>query len=77
MNFWDGWPTDRILILFSALAFALISVQVGLFHYRGNFRHRVMWGPVLSAPLLALICPGPGAVELLLAADSLRGFSSG
>ncbi|MDA8235064.1 MAG: hypothetical protein M0Z31_09755 [Clostridia bacterium] len=55
MAFWEGWPTDRILMVFSGLAFVMISIQVGLFHYRGNFRHWVMWGPVLSSPLLALL----------------------
>lgn len=52
---WSGWPTNRVLLVFTGLAFAMIAVQVGLFHYRGNFRHKVMWGPVLTAPILALL----------------------
>lgn len=55
MDFWIGWPTERILLLFTGLALAMIAVQVGLFHYRGNFRHKVMWGPVLTAPILAVL----------------------
>lgn len=52
---WNGWPTDRVLVVFTGLALAMIAVQVALFHYRGNFRHKVMWGPVLTAPILALV----------------------
>lgn len=52
---WSGWPTDRVLLVFTGLAFAMIAMQVGLFHYRGNFRHKVMWGPVLTAPILAVL----------------------
>jgi hypothetical protein len=48
---WNGWPLDRILIFFVALAFLLIGVQVTLFHYRQNFHHRSMWLPVVSAPI--------------------------
>ncbi|TLM98782.1 hypothetical protein FDZ73_22920 [bacterium] len=53
--FWNGWPLERILILFVALAFLMIGIQVGLFHYRGNFRHRIMWSPVIDAPVLGLL----------------------
>lgn len=52
--FWNGWPLDRVLILFVALAFLLIGAQVGLFHYRGNFRTPVMWTPVTASPVLGL-----------------------
>lgn len=52
--FWDGWPLERVLILFVAMAFIMIGVQVGLFHYRGNFRETVMWSPVTATPVLGL-----------------------
>ncbi|MBM7866798.1 hypothetical protein GTO89_04130 [Heliobacterium gestii] len=55
MDRWLGWPVDRILILFTSLAFALIAIQVTLFHYRQNFRHYAMWGPVIGLPVAALI----------------------
>lgn len=49
--YWNGWPIDRITILFVSLAFLLIGIQVTLFHYRQNFHHKSMWVPVLAAPL--------------------------
>ncbi len=48
---WDGWPLERILILFDSLAFLLIGIQVTLFHYRQNFHQKSMWVPVISAPV--------------------------
>ncbi|ABZ85310.1 conserved hypothetical protein [Heliomicrobium modesticaldum Ice1] len=55
MDRWLGWPVDRILILFTSIAFAMVAVQVTLFHYRQNFRHYAMWGPVIGLPVAALI----------------------
>lgn len=49
------WSLHRILLLLSGVAFALIGLQVSLFHYRGNFRHWTMWTPVISAPVLAVL----------------------
>lgn len=49
------WPLHRMLILFTALAFALVGTQVSLFHYRGNFRHWTMWIPVTTAPAAAVL----------------------
>lgn len=51
---WNGWPLDRVLLLFTALAFLLIFIQVLLFHYRQNFRHWAMWIPVLATPVLGV-----------------------
>lgn len=51
---WNGWPLDRVAILFIGLAFFLIFVQVTLFHYRQNFRHWSMWMPVIATPLFAI-----------------------
>lgn len=51
---WDGWPFERVVILFSFFAFLLIFVQVTLFHYRQNFRHWSQWVPVLALPIIAL-----------------------
>lgn len=53
--FWNGWPLERVLILFVALAFIMIGVQVTMFHYRGNFRNPVMWTPVVDSPVVGLI----------------------
>ncbi|HYF81067.1 MAG TPA: hypothetical protein VD973_28475 [Symbiobacteriaceae bacterium] len=50
-----AWTLNRMLILFTALAFAMVGTQVILFHYRGNFRHWTMYTPVVGAPLAALV----------------------
>ncbi|WP_421617212.1 hypothetical protein ACAF76_019030 [Brevibacillus sp. TJ4] len=51
---WQGWPIERVLILFLAIAFVLLAVQVTLLHSRQNFRHWAMWVPVAELPLFAL-----------------------
>jgi hypothetical protein len=51
---WQGWPIERVLILFLGVAFALLAVQVTLFHSRQNFRHWAMWVPVIELPVFAL-----------------------
>lgn len=53
--FWSGWPWDRVIILFTGLAFLMIGLQVTLFHYRQNFRAWPMWLPVAAAPVLGVI----------------------
>ncbi|KIL38816.1 hypothetical protein SD70_23810 [Gordoniibacillus kamchatkensis] len=52
--YWSGWPLDRIVVLFVAAAYAFIGIQVTMFHYRQNFHHKSMWGPVLSSPVFFL-----------------------
>lgn len=52
---WDGWPISRVIVLFAAMASLLIFIQVTLFHYRQNFRHWAMWGPVLATPIIGLL----------------------
>jgi hypothetical protein len=54
MDAWDGWPFARLYMLLVALAFAVIGVQVLLFHWRAAFRRWTMYGPVLLAPVLVL-----------------------
>jgi hypothetical protein len=49
---WDSWPLERFLYFFIALAYVMIWVQLTLFHWRGAFRSRFMWGPVLYTPVL-------------------------
>lgn len=51
---WDGWPITRVLLLFTGLAFLIISLQVTIFHYRQNFRHWAMYGPVIGGPAIGL-----------------------
>lgn len=52
---WNGWPLERVLILFVALALFMTFAQVTMYHYRGNFRNPVMWTPVLATPVVGLI----------------------
>jgi hypothetical protein len=52
MDAWDGWPFARLYMLLVALAFAVIGLQVLLFHWRAGFRSWTMYGPVLLAPLI-------------------------
>jgi hypothetical protein len=54
MESWDGWPFARLYMLLVALAFAVIGLQVLLFHWRAGFRRLTMYGPVLLAPLLVV-----------------------
>ncbi|HYF94628.1 MAG TPA: hypothetical protein VD969_20645 [Symbiobacteriaceae bacterium] len=62
----SAWPLSRMLLLFTALGFALVATQVSLFHYRGNFRNWTMYLPVVTAPVAALLlawyafAPGAG-----------------
>jgi hypothetical protein len=54
MDAWDGWPFARLYMLLVALAFAVIGLQVLLFHWRAGFRSLTMYGPVLLAPVVVL-----------------------
>lgn len=51
---WDDWPIARIILLFTGLVLLVISLQVGMFHYRQNFRHWAMYGPVIGAPIIGV-----------------------
>lgn len=52
---WDGWPISRVLLLFTGIALLMISLQVTMFHYRQNFRHWAMYGPVLAGPVIGVL----------------------
>ncbi|MGH3029437.1 MAG: hypothetical protein ACRDNE_01480 [Gaiellaceae bacterium] len=54
MDAWEGWPFARLYMLLVALAFAVIGLQVLLFHWRAAFRRLTMYGPVLLAPVLVV-----------------------
>jgi hypothetical protein len=55
MQPWTSWPVERLLYLFLAAAYLLVWIQVTLFHWRGGFRSKFMWGPVLYTPLLIVV----------------------
>ena len=50
----DGLP-KRVLFLFLGVVFLAVFVQVGLMHWRQNFRHWAMWVPVIATPALGLL----------------------
>lgn len=52
---WHGWPITRVILLFTGIAFLIISLQVTLFHYRQNFRHWAMYGPVVAGPVVGIL----------------------
>lgn len=52
---WNGWPADRVLFLFLGVVSLAVFVQVGLMHWRQNFRHWAMWIPVVATPTLGLL----------------------
>jgi len=52
---WYGWPMARAILLFTGVAFLMISLQVAIFHYRQNFRHWAMLGPIVGGPLLGVL----------------------
>jgi hypothetical protein len=54
MEAWDGWPFARLYMLLVALAFAIVGLQVLLFHWRAAFRRLTMYGPVLLAPVIVV-----------------------
>lgn len=55
MERWDAWTPERFFYLFIGLAYMMVWVQVLLMHWRGAFRFRIMWAPVLEAPVLSLM----------------------
>lgn len=52
---WLDWSLPQFLLVFAALAFLMIFLQVVLFHSRQNFRHWTMWLPVLETPVASLL----------------------
>lgn len=62
---------ERVLILFTGLAFLLLFIQVTLFHYRQNFRHWSMWIPVLGTPVFGLLSVIYGFYHALLLSQVL------
>ena len=54
MDGWDGWPFARLYLLLVAVAFVLVGAQVFLLHWRGAFRSKAMYGPVVMAPIIAI-----------------------
>jgi len=66
---WDGWDVDRAVLVFTAVAYLVIWVQLSLFHWAGGFKHVAMWGPVLATPLVS-----GGAILGAVARDGVWGW---
>lgn len=49
---WGGWGLDRAVVVFSAIAYLVVWVQVSLYHWAGGFKHVAMWVPVVATPLV-------------------------
>jgi hypothetical protein len=54
MEAWRGWPFERVYLVLVATAFVVVGLQVFLFHWRGAFRSKSMYAPVLGAPAITL-----------------------
>ena len=54
MEGWQGWPHERLVYLFLAIAYLAVWVQLTLYHWRGAFRSKAMWGPVIFTPVASL-----------------------
>lgn len=54
MSAWDGWELGRVVVVFAAIAYVVVWVQVSLNHWAGGFRRRAMWAPVLLTPVVVL-----------------------
>ncbi|AQS59188.1 hypothetical protein [Desulforamulus ferrireducens] len=52
---WEGWPLSKVILLFTGIAMLLISLQVTLYHYRQNFRHWIMYSPVVGGPVIGFL----------------------
>lgn len=55
MNDWTGWPLERLLYLFLGLAYTLLWMQLTMLHWHGGFHNKIMWGPVIGTPFIAII----------------------
>lgn len=52
---WMGWPFERVVLLFTGLAFVMIWLQVSLLHWGGAFHKWQMWVPVVYGIVLAIV----------------------
>ena len=54
MSAWDRWELGRAVVVFAAVAYVVVWVQLSLYHWAGGFRRRAMWAPVLLTPVIVL-----------------------
>src|SRR5687767_15018075 len=60
MESWQGWPLERFMYLFLGAAFLLVWIQVTLYHWKGAFRNKAMWGPVIYTPVVVVVALARG-----------------
>jgi len=70
---WEGWPFERVALLFTGLAFFMMWIQVGLLHWGGAFHRWQMWIPVLYSPVLGIV--GLGLTATLTRETVTAGFA--
>jgi hypothetical protein len=63
MQGWDGWPIERLMYLFLGAAYLLVWAQLTLYHWKGAFRSKAMWGPVIFTPIASLVALAHGFVQ--------------
>jgi hypothetical protein len=54
MSAWEGWELGRAVLVFTAVAYVVVWVQLSLYHWAGGFRRRAMWAPVLLTPVVVI-----------------------
>lgn len=52
MAAWDGWEFERVVLVFTAVLYAGMWIQLSLMHWSGGFKHPAMWAPVLVTPVI-------------------------
>lgn len=50
----DNWPVRQVILFFTGLVLLVVTLQVSIFHYRQNFRHWSMYGPVIGGPIIGV-----------------------
>ncbi|MHB0913745.1 MAG: hypothetical protein ACYC2Y_09945 [Armatimonadota bacterium] len=55
---WEGWPFERVTLVFLGLAYLIITTQIALLHLGGAFHRWQMWVPVFYGPVLAVVALG-------------------
>ena len=55
MQTWKGWPLERLIYLFLAVAYLVVWAQIYLFHgVMAEFEHKAQVIPVIVTPIIAL-----------------------
>lgn len=69
LDAWDGWELGRGVLVFAAVLYAGIWLQLTLMHWRAAFRRWEMYAPVFVTPIVVL-----AAVLGVIARDNILGW---